>query len=993
MPFPAKVKDRYETKEIIGRGGMGLVYKAYDTVVGRDVALKTIGDVQGRAALELFYREWRVLANMHHPNIIEIFDIGEFEEDGTVKPFFVMPLLRGTTLDQVIRTPGGPQLTVEWLSEIMLQVCRGLQAAHEHGLVHRDIKPSNIFVMEYNSVKLIDFGVAHLMDGRSATGLKGTVWYMAPEQIQNMECTPASDIFSLGVVCYEALTGTRPFQGSRSEEIFEAILNHIPVPACDLNPGVSLAVSRVIHKAMAKQPRHRFSSAPEFGETLQKAVRNEPIEFFDPARIEPRIERAKRAFEAGNYQLARDIMSDLEAAGHIDTAVTPLRRQVDQAIRRKTVLELLDRARTGWEEEEYTLALQSVDQLLKLEPGNEEALALKAQIQESLRNRQIEDLFDSAGIYLRGRSYGRARQALHKILEMRPGDGAALELAAEVDRQEQAYRAARLEKDQLYQQARDAWKNFEFAAAGAKMERVLELEERAPDTSAPDSRSNYLSFFDQIRAAQEFIERSHQEAAGCIERGDHGRLAEICNQALARYPEHPLFIALRLDWEERLRQQTLMAMADYAGRASTEPELERKTALLKQATETFPGEPHFDQWLRWSRERLNLVRRLVAKAQAHEKEGRLLEALDRWRTVQVIEPGRPGIEGEVGRLETLTGDSGKAVRETPSPPAAQVSSPTPPTNAAPGTGTQEQTPQVSTPQGSTPQATAPEASAPQSTGIPAPDAPPTATRVASPPKTTPPRAEPSQPEKPAAPERQERSAPVRKEVPAPKRRGQSVSMLLNVLLNRASTLLSVYGADAKKLLLRARSIRLPQPNLPQPKMSRWVWGTAAAVLFLVIAALMASRKPEAPEQAAGPKGVPVVLRAEVPGTIIRVNGQQKGIANPELKLSLPPGTYEVEARRDGYRPVFDALVVRAGSTASLNVPAMDPLPPAVRLLSDFDRGRVWMDGQPAEDLRDAQFTRENLPEGSHNVKISDFRNEVSIAFDVKAGQPPAISSL
>src|SRR3954469_2061288 len=142
MPSGNRIKGRYEIKEVIGRGGMGIVYRAYDVEVRREVALKTIGDLQSRAALDLFYKEWQVLANMHHPNIVEIFDIGDFTEGAVVKPFFVMPMLRGTTLDHLAKTSGQP-FTPERLVEIMSQLCRGLHAVHQNGLIHRDLKPSN----------------------------------------------------------------------------------------------------------------------------------------------------------------------------------------------------------------------------------------------------------------------------------------------------------------------------------------------------------------------------------------------------------------------------------------------------------------------------------------------------------------------------------------------------------------------------------------------------------------------------------------------------------------------------------------------------------------------------------------------------------------------------------------------------------------------------------------------------------------------------------
>src|SRR6202047_3617184 len=241
---PRKLAGRYEVRQVLGQGGMGLVYRACDTVVRREVAVKTILDIPDPVSLQLFYKECDVLASMSHPNIIEIFDIGEFEEETKKKPYFVMPLLPGTTLEAFIRK-ASHRLTVERTVEIISQACRGLQAAHERGLVHRDLKPSNIFVMEDDSVKIIDFGVAHMTNAHSTVGLKGTLLYMSPEQIEGKPLSALSDLFSLSVVCYEALTGRQPFRRATQEEIVDAIRNQVPPPASELNSEVNQEVSSV----------------------------------------------------------------------------------------------------------------------------------------------------------------------------------------------------------------------------------------------------------------------------------------------------------------------------------------------------------------------------------------------------------------------------------------------------------------------------------------------------------------------------------------------------------------------------------------------------------------------------------------------------------------------------------------------------------------------------------------------------------------------------
>src|SRR5205823_3213460 len=156
--------------------------------------------------------------------------IGDFEEDGAIKPYFVMPLLPGMTLGQLIKETS-QRLTVERSVDIICQTCRGLQAAHESGLVHRDLKPSNVFVMEDDSVKIIDFGLVHSESSQSTNGMKGTFPYMAPELIELKPPSSLTDVFALGAVCYETLTLRRAFDGSSDTEVSRAILNHNPPPA------------------------------------------------------------------------------------------------------------------------------------------------------------------------------------------------------------------------------------------------------------------------------------------------------------------------------------------------------------------------------------------------------------------------------------------------------------------------------------------------------------------------------------------------------------------------------------------------------------------------------------------------------------------------------------------------------------------------------------------------------------------------------------------
>ncbi|HEV2113133.1 MAG TPA: protein kinase, partial [Terriglobales bacterium] len=649
MAAPNKIKGRYEIRQVLGQGGMGVVYKAYDSLIKREVALKTIRDIPDRAALDLFYKECDVLASMSHPNIVEIFDIGEFEEDGASKPYFVMPLLPGVTLDNLIKSESH-RLTVDRSVDIMCQTCRGLQAAHDRGLVHRDLKPSNIFVMEDDSVKIIDFGVAHMVDTRSTMGHKGTLLYMAPEQIEMKPPSALSDIFSLSVVFYETFTRRRPFERGSTGEIAQAILHQIPPPVSDLNPAVSQPLSRVIHKAMAKQPWHRFSSAREFAETLQKAQRNEPIDFFDQSRIQPRIQRATKAFEQADYQFATEILAELEAEGHVDPAIALLRRQIDQATRQRTIMQLLDSARTRFEEEEYPLALQKIQEVLQLDPNNAAALSLKTSIESKRSETKIDDWFRLARQHIENHAFGHARQALQNVLQVKPKESRALQLLSEVDRKEQEYVRVRQEKQELYQASLDAWQNGEVSAAMTKLERLLELDRRAPDTSAPDRGAAYQNFYNQVRSEHDAIKNSYAEARKQLEDRNFAQALAICDEYLAKHPGHALFQALKFDVEERQRQGLSATIAEIDRKVEAEPDLERKVNILKEALDQYPGENHFERSLRLLRDKRDLVNSIVAKARNHEERSQFNEAIGQWEILKTIYSQYPGLSFEIERV-------------------------------------------------------------------------------------------------------------------------------------------------------------------------------------------------------------------------------------------------------------------------------------------------------------------------------------------------------
>jgi len=333
---PFQIKGRYELRDELGRTDLSIVCKAYDTITQSDVAVKMVRASASPAALQFVHHVYELLKQINHPNILPILDLGELEHDGQLMAFWVMPLLPQVTLDQLMKKRG--QLTIQRSIEILTEVSKALGAAHDVGLIHRDLRPRNVFILPDDSVKVSDFLTAHLTAVNAAEANKAALQWMPPELLQNESPTPLSDIFSLGVLAYQVFTRHHPFERPTEREVAEAILRESPPAISDLDPNVNQSISRVVNKAMAKQPAHRFPTANNFAECLQKAYRDEPIECFDPSRIRPRVERAKQAFDQADYPAASEILMELEAEGHLDPDITQLRRRLNTVLRQKPEL-------------------------------------------------------------------------------------------------------------------------------------------------------------------------------------------------------------------------------------------------------------------------------------------------------------------------------------------------------------------------------------------------------------------------------------------------------------------------------------------------------------------------------------------------------------------------------------------------------------------------------------------------------------------------------
>ena len=266
-----KLSDRYQIIKSIGEGGMANVYLAYDTILERNVAVKILrGDLAtDEKFVRRFQREALSASSLTNENIVEVYDVGE--DNGEY--YIVMEYVEGKHLKNLLKKRG--KLTISEVIDIMLQVTSGLSVAHDSYIIHRDIKPQNIMILENGLVKLTDFGIAVAMNSTQLTqtnSVMGSVHYLPPEMASGKGATLQSDIYSLGILMYELLTGKLPFKGDNAVEI---ALKHLKEPMPSLRkelPDVPASIENIILRATAKNPKNRYTDAREMYEDLKTCL-------------------------------------------------------------------------------------------------------------------------------------------------------------------------------------------------------------------------------------------------------------------------------------------------------------------------------------------------------------------------------------------------------------------------------------------------------------------------------------------------------------------------------------------------------------------------------------------------------------------------------------------------------------------------------------------------------------------------------------------------
>jgi serine/threonine-protein kinase len=595
---------KYDVLDVLGQGGMGIVYKAVDPAIGRKVAIKmmTGGFAENPDLLKRFQREAQSAGALQHPNIVIIYELGTHENGN---PYMAMEFIDGESLESIVANRKRMSL-VDKLG-IMIQLLNGLQYAHAHGIVHRDVKPANVMVLKDGSIKIVDFGIARISDNSmTKTGqIVGTINYMSPEQFNGHVVDGRSDIFSSGVLLYEFLTGALPFDGAETPSVILKILNDPPPPLKEHLQNFPPELEECLLRALSKDREERYGTAEDFAFDLariQESLKKEMVVEY--------VDQAKQLFDKKELAKAKDLLQQVLRVDTKNITAQDLMKQVQQLLsvqqRGEQIKQLRANAEDALAQKMIDDALSYCQQALKMDPQNAELLNLQKMIQQAkARKDQIAKSIRRAEDLKADGDFDGALKVADEAVALDPKDTSAKNIrdviAAEIKKLQ-----AQKELQVLLDQARAEISQRRFTKA---IELIRKSENVAPGATQAGSLRNVLNTAREHEAQRIAIDKVLIEAEVALHRESLQAAQTKLQAALKKFPGDDKLQELS-NVAEELRQaaglgdpekigpraeqlaaddnyQPLIAMVEHALKAAPDARLKEMLAEAQKASAEF----------------------------------------------------------------------------------------------------------------------------------------------------------------------------------------------------------------------------------------------------------------------------------------------------------------------------------------------------------------------------------------------------------------------
>ncbi len=613
---------KYTILDVIGTGGMGIVYRANDPAIGRTVAIKMLREAESPGGIfdRFFSREMKSTGNLHHRNIVTVYDTGW--QDG--KPYLVMEYLEGEPTSKLI-SERRPLPLVEKL-DLVIQVCDGLQYAHDRNIIHRDIKPANVIVLLDGTAKIVDFGLARNTGVESTTvqtgQLVGSLSYMSPEQINSIPVDARSDVFSTGVMLYELLTYQLPFKGDDVASTFVKILREEPKPLAQYGTDFPPGLQAVISRALEKNANDRYQTAEEFGFDLlsvQKVLK--------AASIADCMKWAEAAAHRGDLERARLHLQEVIRLDRQNERANRLVREVRRAIqeqqRTSQVIQMRSQAQVALAGAQYEEALACADQALRLDPTNTESIKLCDEIRNAIsRVKAVREALNRAESALLAGDLDEAKEAVEESLRLDASDSEARALASVINT-ELAERSRRQRVQVFVDQARREIAERKFSDA---LDALHQAEELDPSDSNVHELMQWALRGHEQEKKRRFLHEITDQIEKALHAGDFTSACTISEMGLSQFPDEPTLVRLRAisekqrDIAERRRFVNEQSLAVKA--LSEQGKLQEAVRLLTQGLAKYRSEPNLESLLANTRleiERIEFERQEVERQHALER--------------------------------------------------------------------------------------------------------------------------------------------------------------------------------------------------------------------------------------------------------------------------------------------------------------------------------------------------------------------------------------